>query len=140
MNFILHQLDESLATQLCEAVSEAGHVFHATASTSECLAVAERLHADVVFCNADRGKYQSLLGALQRRGLPLSVVVVSRIPETSDWLDALDAGAADYCAAPFEHRHLSWLIQSAMLGSACTRPGAERRSVEAEPQSSPAAN
>ena len=116
-NFILHGLDESLATQLCDAVSSAGHVFHATASTSECLSEAERLHAGVVFCNADPGRYQSLLNALKRRGLQLPVVVVSRIPETSEWLDALDAGAADYCAAPFEHRHISWLIQSAMLAT-----------------------
>jgi DNA-binding NtrC family response regulator len=116
-NFILHELDESLATQLCNAVSETGHVFHAASSTSECLSLAERLRADVVFCNADRVKYHSLLDALQRRGLQLPVVVVSRIPETSEWLDALDAGATDYCAAPFEHQHISWLIQSAMLAT-----------------------
>jgi len=116
-NFILHQLEESLATQLCNAVSETGHVFHAASSTSECLSLAERLRADVVFCNADRVKYHSLLDALQRRGLQLPVVVVSRIPETSEWLDALDAGATDYCAAPFEHQHISWLIQSAMLAT-----------------------
>ena len=116
-NFILHELDESLAAQLCNAVSEAGHMFHSASSTSECLFLAERLRADVVFCNADRLKYQSLLDALQRRGLQLPVVVVSRIPETSEWLDALDAGATDYCAAPFEHRHIAWLIQSAMLAT-----------------------
>ena len=116
-NFILHQLEESLATQLCNAVSETGHVFHAASSTSECLSLAERLRADVVFCNADRVKYHSLLDALQRRGLQLPVVVVSRIPETSEWLDALDAGATDYCAAPFEHQHISWLIQSAILAT-----------------------
>jgi DNA-binding NtrC family response regulator len=114
-NFILHELDESLAVQFCKAAAEPGHAFHTTGSTSECVAAAERLHAGVVFCNADRGEYQRLLHALKRRGLQLPVVVVSRIPETSEWLDALDAGAADYCAAPFEHRHLSWLIQSALL-------------------------
>jgi FixJ family two-component response regulator len=47
----------------------------------------------------------------------LPVVIVSRLPEVSEWLDALDAGAADYCAAPFEHQHMSWLIESALLAS-----------------------
>lgn len=129
-NFILHELDQYLAAQLCEAVSEAGHVFHATASTSECLSVAERLHAGVVFCSADPGKYQSLLNALKRRSLQLPVVVVSRLPETPGWLDALDAGAADYCAAPFEHRHIAWLIQSAMLATQRV-PGADRQPLRA---------
>lgn len=116
-SFILHELDESLTAQLCRAVSNSGHAFYSTASTSECLSVAERMRADVVFCNSDRGKYRGLLDALRSRGLQLPVVVVSRIPETSEWLDALDAGAADYCGAPFERRQISWLVQSALLAS-----------------------
>ncbi|MBZ5595333.1 MAG: hypothetical protein LAP39_24075 [Acidobacteriia bacterium] len=116
-NFILHELDESLATQLRHAAFEPGHAFHAAQSTSECLSLAKRLHAGVVFCNSDPREYQALLSEVKRRGLRLPVVVVSRIPEVSEWLDALDAGAADYCAAPFEHQHLAWLIESALLAS-----------------------
>jgi len=116
-NFILHELDESLAAQLRHAAFEPGQSFHAARSTSECLSLAERLHADVVFCNAEPRRYLALLTELKKRGLRLPVVVVSRIPEVSEWLDALDAGAADYCAAPFEHQHLSWLIASALLAS-----------------------
>jgi len=119
-NFILHELDDSLAAQLRQALSGPGQVLHSTSCTSECLAVVEQLGADIVFCDADPGKYQRLLGALERSGIKAPVVVVSRIPETSEWLDALDAGAADYCAAPFEHQHISWLIESAL---AATRRG-----------------
>ena len=114
-NFIFHELDETLATQLSHAVSQPGRAVHATRSTSECIAVVEQRCADVVFCSADRREYERLLVALKQRGLQLPVVVVSRIPETSEWLDALDAGATDYCAAPFEPSHLSWLVQSALL-------------------------
>src|SRR5215469_332038 len=94
-NFILHELDDSLAAQLRQALSGPGQVLHSTSCTSECLAVVEQLGADIVFCDADPGKYQRLLGALERSGIKAPVVVVSRIPETSEWLDALDAGAAD---------------------------------------------
>lgn len=114
-HFVLHELDASLAEQLCSAASQPGRAFHATASTAECISVAQREHADVVFCCADPAEYRRLLAAVQRSGLPLPVVVVSRIPETSEWLDALDAGAADYCGAPFERTHISWLVQSALL-------------------------
>jgi DNA-binding NtrC family response regulator len=116
-NFILCELEGSLAAQLRKAASEPGHAFYSAESTAECLAMAERLNADVVFCNSEPREYLTLLNEMKRSGLCLPVVVVSRIPEVSEWLDALDAGAMDYCAAPFEHQHISWLIQSALLAS-----------------------
>jgi DNA-binding NtrC family response regulator len=123
-HFIFHKLDASLAAQFGNAVSQPGRTFHCTASTSECISVAEREQADVVFCSADPGEYRRLLDALKRRGLPLPVVVVSRIPETSEWLDAMEAGATDYCAAPFERRHVSWLVESALLSTERVQAGA----------------
>lgn len=116
-NFILHGLDGALATELGRVLSKPGRALHVTGCTRECVSVAEQRHADMVFCNSERGEYQSVLRALEQRGIALPVVVVSRIPETSEWLDALDAGAADYCAAPFEKPHISWLVESALLAT-----------------------
>ena len=116
-NFILHELEETLAAQLCQAAFEPGHAFHPARSTAECLLLAKRFHADAIFCNSEPREYQALLNEMKLKGLRLPVVVVSRLPEVSEWLDALDAGAADYCAAPFEHQHMSWLIESALLAS-----------------------
>ena len=62
----------------------------------------------------------------ERGSLQVPVVVVSRIPETSEWLDAIDAGATDYCAAPFEPQHISWLVQSALLAGQRMATGAVR--------------
>jgi DNA-binding NtrC family response regulator len=45
-------------------------------------------------------------------GLP--VIVVTRQPEARHWLDALDAGATDYCGAPFEHIQLRWILGSVL--------------------------
>jgi DNA-binding response OmpR family regulator len=126
-HFIFHELDASLAEQLCNAASQPGRAFHSTASTSECISVAEREKADVVFCSADPVGYRGLLDALKRGGLPVPVVVVSRIPETSEWLDALEAGATDYCAAPFERQHISWLVESALLSTRCAPAGVAGR-------------
>lgn len=115
LSVIFHELDESLTAQLSDAVSQPGSEFYSTTSAAECISVAEQQGAEVVFCNSDRREYQSLLRALKQSGLQLPVVVVSRIPETSEWLDALEAGATDYCAAPFERQHISWLVHSALL-------------------------
>ena len=117
MDIILHGMEEPLAKQLRDASAQPGTAFYAARSTSECLALAEQLHPDVVFCSSAPGEYRDLLAALKRRVLQLPVVVVSRLPEISEWLDALDAGAMDYCAAPFEHQHIRWMIESALIGT-----------------------
>ena len=45
-------------------------------------------------------------------GVP--VIVVSRVPEVSAWLHALEQGAADYCGAPFEARQVRWALNSSL--------------------------
>jgi len=42
------------------------------------------------------------------------VIVVSRVPEVSSWLHALEQGAADYCGAPFEARQIRWALNSSL--------------------------
>jgi DNA-binding response OmpR family regulator len=48
------------------------------------------------------------------RGVEFPVVVVSALPEIDKWLDALDAGADDYCAAPFDPRLLQNIVENAL--------------------------
>jgi len=64
--------------------------------------------AQIVFCSSDSGVLQQAMSQFPN----LPVVVVSRLPETDDWLNALEAGAADYCAAPFEPLQLRWLLEA----------------------------
>jgi DNA-binding response OmpR family regulator len=40
------------------------------------------------------------------------VVVTTRLPDDRKWLDALDAGAADYCGGPFERAQIRWILDS----------------------------
>ena len=64
----------------------------------------------IIFCNSDMPTVKHL-----RRARPdTAIVVVSRHPETADWLDAIEAGATDYCAAPFEPVHMKWLLDSSL--------------------------
>src|SRR5437762_11467490 len=67
--FIFHELDESLAAQLRDATSECAPRFYSARSTTECLALAERFHADVVFCGSEPAEYRALLDALKQRGI-----------------------------------------------------------------------
>jgi DNA-binding NtrC family response regulator len=114
-------LEESLAKDLSSALPG----YHASMSPAsfenpdKCHATLQRNSADLVFCSARHHDLQVLLEAAQRFQPATPVVVVTRHPEVNDWLDVLEAGAADYCAAPFESQHLGWILQS-NLGNAGT--------------------
>jgi DNA-binding response OmpR family regulator len=70
--------------------------------------------ADAVFCNGDCPTYPLILRQIRdlRPGLP--IVVVTRVPESDKWLSALEAGADDYCSAPFEAIQVRWILSAVM--------------------------
>jgi DNA-binding response OmpR family regulator len=76
--------------------------------------------ADALFCNGDEPAYPLLVQRVRGLRPDLPVVVVTRLPDTAKWLDALEAGAADYCCAPFETVQVCWLL-SAVLGLSAGR-------------------
>jgi DNA-binding NtrC family response regulator len=113
---VLFGLDDSLASELRRVlVSQQQTVFSEPfLAPRECLAVVDRVGADLIFCSSHGKRYTALLEAVSRLNPDLPVVVVSRVPETAEWLDAIEAGASDYCAAPFETAHIQWILDSAL--------------------------
>jgi DNA-binding response OmpR family regulator len=57
------------------------------------------------------------LVGIQRSHPGVPVIVVSRVPEVSAWLHALEQGAADYCGAPFEARQVRWALNSSLAAA-----------------------
>ena len=70
----------------------------------------------VVFISGDSPEFRSTIALLREAEPGLAVVVVTRQPGTSQWLDALDSGAADYCGAPFERVQVRWIMESVTRG------------------------
>lgn len=108
---VLIGLEQGTANQI-ERALEAEH--HQISNKKENTPANDVLDADIVFAGGDEKRYMPLLRSVRRARPDLPFVVVTRIPETSHWLDALEAGATDYCAAPFEARQLRWLMESAL--------------------------
>jgi DNA-binding NtrC family response regulator len=82
----------------------------------DCKVDARRLSespADIIFCRAD----VKLVVELRSAKPNASVVVVTRHPEFSGWLDSIEAGATDYCAAPFEVSQVKWIVESSLRSS-----------------------
>ncbi len=107
-------LKKSIAQQLGRAL---GFERHQISHKPKAAAVDELNDADIVFADGDGKRYLPLLKQVRETLPSLPFVVVTRVPETSDWLDALEAGATDYCSAPFEPRHLGWLMETAGLSA-----------------------
>ena len=109
-------LGQSLADELRRVLRDQGYAVHfgPLSLPAQALCLIEEVNADVVFCSAEPERCVPLLQAMkqERRGVP--VVVVSRLPEASLWLNALELGAADYCTPPFESTQIKWVLQSVL--------------------------
>jgi DNA-binding NtrC family response regulator len=102
---LLFGLDNTLSDELHPVLKELGQTVQVAGSASGVL---EHTDANLVFAGGED------LGAVRNRRPELPVVVVSRLPEVSGWLDALEAGASDYCGAPFEATQVRWVLDSSL--------------------------
>jgi len=102
---LLLGLERSLSNELNPVLEKLGQTVQIEHSTSGVLA---KTDANVVFADG------RCLHAVRNQRPELPVVVVSRLPEVSGWLDALEAGAADYCGAPFEPKQVRWVLDSSL--------------------------
>jgi DNA-binding response OmpR family regulator len=104
-------LEQATATQISRALSVERHRIEQKPQDIE---VPEMMDVDIVFVGGQPSQYLSLLRRVREERPALPFVVVTRIPETTEWLDALEAGATDYCSSPFEARHIHWLMEAAL--------------------------
>jgi DNA-binding response OmpR family regulator len=108
---LLIGLEEATATQISRALAVERHRVE---QKPQSIGVREMMDADIVFAGGEPWQYLSLLRKVRDERPALPFVVVARIPETKEWLDALEAGATDYCSSPFESRQIHWLMQAAL--------------------------
>jgi DNA-binding NtrC family response regulator len=108
---VLIGLEQNAASQIGRVLASEQHEISQKLENTPAF---EILDADIVFAGGDHKGYLPLLRSIRKARPELPFVVVTRVPETTEWLDALEAGATDYCAAPFEMRQLRWLMESAL--------------------------
>jgi DNA-binding NtrC family response regulator len=103
-------LEESAATELGRALKNEHEIQRKPVNTT----VDDLADSDIVFADGDRRRYVNLLRGVREKRPAMPFVVVTKRAETSNWLDALEAGATDYCAAPFQDREMRWLVETAL--------------------------
>jgi DNA-binding NtrC family response regulator len=104
-------LDQAAALPIAKALAAERHQVEQKPKSA---LVPDLLDADIVFAGGEPSHYLLLLRSIREARPALPFVVVTRVPETAEWLDALEAGATDYCSAPFERRQIRWLMESAL--------------------------
>lgn len=109
---VLYGLEETLARDLRTALTHDSLNVRTVecADLMGCVQAVDHGRRDVIFCDSS-SDLLSLLHAVRKAQKDVPVVVVSRHAEERAWLDALEAGASDYCAAPFEVHQLSWILR-----------------------------
>ena len=114
---LLIGLDPELAAELEQTLAGLGHAV-SRSEINQVPAMARRL--DVIFCSDERSNVNSLVALLRSIRTPVRVIVASRKAEETAWLEALEAGADDYCSTPFEPAQISWAMnQSPAMASRC---------------------
>jgi DNA-binding response OmpR family regulator len=99
----------------------AGQIHHALAVNSHQIihyreqdnVLRELSAVDIVFAGGEPADCLRLLKRVRKARPTMPFIVVTRNPETSAWLDALEAGATDYCSAPIGPRQLHWMMERA---------------------------
>ncbi len=115
---LIYALEAVLAEPLTAALVRSGATVYRLSESSgpeQCAALAERVAADVIFCGDGTLGYRSVLDAVASHSRVPAVVVVGRLGDTERWLDALEAGAFDYCAPPLDGDQLLWVLESVRI-------------------------
>jgi DNA-binding response OmpR family regulator len=102
---LLLGLDVALADDLSRVLRQLGHTIR-TAGT--CAVACDFAESDLIFAGSDDFR-EAITFNPQR-----PVIVTSRLPEMKSWISALEAGAADYCGAPFEVTQVRWVLNTAL--------------------------
>ena len=110
-NVFLIGLEQATAAQISRALAVERHRIE---QKSRHIGVRDSKAADIVFAGGEPSQYLALLRLVREERPSLPFVVVTHVPETAAWLDALEAGATDYCSSPIESRQLHWLMESAL--------------------------
>ena len=102
---LLLGLDAVLADDLSRVVTGLGHSVRVEAANRVTPDVSG---FDLIFAGSE--DFREALSFSPSR----PVIVTSRLPEMKAWISALEAGAADYCGAPFEPTQVRWVLNTAL--------------------------
>jgi hypothetical protein len=107
-NVFLIGLDRPIVDQISRVVEIERHTVR---EGPYSITMRELEECGVVFAGGDSLLCLSLLRRVRQQMPRLPFVVVAKSAGTGAWLDALGAGATDYCCLPLERRQIQRLME-----------------------------
>lgn len=108
-NVYLIGLERPIADQISRIVSIERYPVR---ERSHNVNIRELDEAGMIFAGGDPAMYLALLRRVRQQQPGVPFIVVSQTNGTMAWLDALEAGATDYCPLPVQRRQIQWLMES----------------------------
>jgi len=108
-NVYLIGLERAVADQISRVVSIERHTVR---ERPYSVSVGELADAGMIFAGGEPAMYLPLLRRVRKELPAQPFIVVSQANGTMAWLEALEAGATDYCFLPVQRRQIQWLMES----------------------------
>jgi DNA-binding response OmpR family regulator len=108
LNITLLDLPEDVARPISKLLLQDRHTVMETAVDE----TEDVQRSAVVFVSGDQPEFRETIRRLRESNPEVKVIVATRLPDDRKWIDALEAGAADYCGAPFETFQIRWMLNS----------------------------
>jgi len=111
---VLLGLPPSIAESLGQILSNWGVMLYIPPETpaAHTLNLIKAATPDLIFVWTGDNLGTSLLKIVRSSFLSIPAIAVNRRVKSSEVLDALDSGAADYCSPPFDATHIQRLLSS----------------------------
>jgi DNA-binding NtrC family response regulator len=120
---LVHQNSETLATLKGALESQGMRILQAGSR-----AVAKRMlgglnPAPLVFTDTQLpdGTWADILAVAENAKLPVNVIVVARLVDTRFYVEAIETGAFDFIAPPFNATDLAYVVRSAIENAVARR-------------------
>jgi len=127
---VVHNNSETLATLKGALERQGMHIIHAQSRAQAKRVLGGRDPVPLVFTETHLpdGTWADILAVTEKAALPVNVIVVARIVDTRFYVEAIETGAFDFLAPPFNATDLAYVVRSA-LDNAVARRAARPHSV-----------
>ena len=129
---LVHHNSETLATLKGALERQGMHIIQAQSRAQAKRVLGGLDPVPLVFTETQLpdGTWADILAVAEKAAQPVNVIVVARIVDTRFYVEAIETGAFDFLAPPFNATDLAYVVRSA-LDNAVTRRAARPHSVHA---------
>src|SRR5271157_1319821 len=113
---LVHHNSETLATLKAALERQGMRVIQAESRAQATRMLGGLNPAPLVFTDTQLpdGTWADMLGVAEKAAQPVNVIVVDRIPNTRFYVEAIETGAYDFLAPPFNATDLAYVVRSAL--------------------------